>query len=110
MKICSDRLLVCIERSLNKDINLTEYKIMTITEGFFYFWTFWIIQLLYHLKSLIDRLAMDVSLKCFYGMDLDVQNNSDAVYFQRIKSLLDAFANFTLYYKLASRNKNPALI
>ena len=61
MTMCSDRLVSIIEKGLNKEVNVTE---------------------------LTGRMTMDVVFNCAFGIDADIQKNTDNEYLYKTREII----------------------
>lgn len=81
LKLCTDRLLLTIEKNVDKELDLTE---------------------------LSTRMTMDAVMNSLFGIEVDIQNNPDNIYLEKMQLLVNQASELPAFLKalsnLMSRN------
>ena len=54
----------------------------------------------FNIYTYYKRLTMDVICRCAFGIDTDVQNNPNNIYFKQVEQIFNPVMKSTLFYKL----------
>jgi cytochrome P450 len=76
LKLCSDRLHATIQKNLGAEIDFTEC---------------------------IGRLTMDAVFNCLFGVETDLQNDTNNVYLSKVRAIVKQSAQLTPLFRIMGK-------